>query len=52
MKIAHGKRRMKSANEPVMSPNIGKNIPDIEVVAKSIGTNRSLVETAAAYHRE
>ena len=43
---------MKSAKLPVMRPNIGKNIPEIEVVARTIGTNKSRVETAAAYQRE
>ena len=52
MKIAHGKSLMKSASGPVISPSIGKNIPEIEVVAMSIGTNRSCVDTAAEYQRE
>ena len=31
---------------------IGKNIPEMEKVATIIGTDNSLVEMFAAYHRE
>jgi hypothetical protein len=52
MKMAQGKSLIKSASVPVINPNIGKNIPEIEVVANTIGTNRVVVETTAEYHRE
>ena len=51
-RTAHGKSCTNSPKGPVIILVIGKNIPQIAMVASDIGTKRSDVLTFAAYQRE